>query len=64
MMDPLVVANKDPPCPMCNDKQGMGAPPKPKTQVIIYEVDRVYMMILFRTQCVRDVLAARVALRR
>ena len=32
-MDPLAAANKDPPCPMCNDKQGMGAPPKPKAQV-------------------------------
>ena len=27
------VTTVSPPCPMCNDKKGMGAPPEPKAQV-------------------------------
>ena len=32
MTDPLIPP-VNPPCPMCNDKIGMGAPPKPKQKV-------------------------------
>ena len=32
MPDPLIPASEKP-CVMCNDKRGMGAPPKPKKQV-------------------------------
>ena len=49
-MADISLSTTDPPCPMCNDKQGMGAPPKPKVQVIILQYCYRYNLTICYTQ--------------
>jgi hypothetical protein len=44
MLDPFAVSTDNRPCPMCNDRRGMGAPPAPKVQVADFQINNLLIL--------------------